>query len=460
MENSGIATILPDLRALLGSRITTSASEREHHSHGESYHRSPPPDAVCYPESTEDVVAIVKLCARHRVPLIPFGAGSSLEGHVDAVRGGISMDMRLMNKILAVNADDLDATVQAGVTRKTLNAHLRDKGLFFSVDPGADASVGGMAATRASGTTAVRYGTMRENVVSMTVVTPDGEVVRTARRARKSAAGYNLTNLFVGSEGTLGVIVEVTVRLHGIPEAVGAAVCPFPTIEAAIRTVVDTIQMGIPIAKVEYIDEQTIQLVNETGGTRYAVTPTLFLEFSGSAAQVAEQTASVRAIAEENGALSWQDARDADERAKLWHARAMFHLAGKAKIPNGSMMGLDVCVPISRLPECVHRAHAITRGMPFIVTMLGHVGDGNLHLGVILDPTDAEHMRLARQLNEEIVSVAIDLDGTCTGEHGIGTGKIKYMRREHGNAIGVMQKIKAALDPLGIMNPGKVLPKD
>ena len=421
-------------------------------------HPVAPPDAVCFPRTTEEVSEVVKLCARFRVPIVPFGTGTSLEGHVAALHGGIAIATREMNGIVEVHADDLDATVEAGVTRKQLNSHLRDTGLFFPIDPGADASIGGMTATRASGTNAVRYGTMRENVVALTVVLADGRIVRTASRAKKSSAGYDLTRLFVGSEGTLGVITEVTVRLYGIPEATSAAICSFPDVGAAVRTAIETIQSGVPIARVELMDAKAMHAANRYAKLDYPETPTLLFEFTGTPRGVEEQSAAVRDLAEGNGGSNWRVASGADERAKLWQVRHDMHYATLAMRPGAKAMGTDVCVPISRLAECIDETTADIATASIYVNCVGHVGDGNFHLGMLLDMTDKAELDEAYGINERVVARALRLGGTCTGEHGVGYGKTKYMAAEHGAALDVMRSLKATLDPLGIMNPGKVLP--
>jgi D-lactate dehydrogenase (cytochrome) len=448
------------LRELLGERCSTASADRDHHGHGESYHPTRAPDAVCYPVSTEEVSTIVRLCAQWRTPVVPFGAGTSLEGHVAALSGGVSIDLTRMNAILAVHPEDLDATVQAGVTRKQLNAHLRDTGLFFPVDPGADATLGGMAATRASGTNAVRYGTMRENVIALTVVLADGRVIRTASRARKSSAGYDLTRLFVGSEGTLGVITDVTVRLYGIPEAVSVAVCPFPDADAAIRTAIETVQSGVPVARMEFVDDHTVLAVNRHAGLSLHALPTLFFEFHGTPRGVEEQSAQVRDIASSNGASGWQWATDPVERNRLWQARHDTHYATLAMRPGAKILATDVCVPISRLAECIRETRADTERASFFVSTLGHVGDGNFHLALLIDMDSTAEFQEAEAINIRVVERAIRLGGTCTGEHGVGYGKTRYLRAEHGEALSLMQTLKQAFDPLCIMNPGKILPPD
>jgi D-lactate dehydrogenase (cytochrome) len=429
----------------------------EQHGKDESYHTSHAPDAVAFVHSTEEVSAIVSLCAEHRTPVIAFGTGTSLEGHVAALKGGICIDLSQMNQVLRVGAEDLDATVEAGVTRKQLNEYLRDTGLFFPIDPGADASIGGMAATRASGTNAVRYGTMRENVLSLTVVLADGRVIRTARRARKSAAGYDLTRLFVGSEGTLGVITEVTVRLYGIPEAISAAVCAFPTIAAAVDTVILTIQSGVPVARIELLDEAQIDAINKYSKLDHRVAPTLFFEFHGTPVGVAEQVDTVKAIAAEHGGNDFRWATSPEERSKLWQARHDAYYAALALRPGSKGWPTDVCVPISRLAECIAETKRDLALSSIPSALAGHVGDGNFHLIFMIDPQSQEEIAEASRINDRMVARALEMDGTCTGEHGIGYGKIDFLSAEHGEAISVMRSIKQALDPNDIMNPGKIV---
>ena len=400
---------------------------------------------------------IVSLCAEYRTPVIAFGTGTSLEGHVAALRGGVCIDLSQMNRILRVNAEDLDVTVEAGVTRKQLNEYLRDTGLFFPIDPGADASLGGMAATRASGTNAVRYGTMRENVLSLTVVLADGRVIRTARRARKSAAGYDLTRLFVGSEGTLGVITEVTVRLYGIPEAISAAVCAFPTIAAAVDTVILTIQSGVPVARIELLDEAQIDAINKYSKLDHRIAPTLFFEFHGTTAGVAEQVDTVKAIAAEHGGDDFRWATNSEERSRLWQARHDAYYAALALRPGSKGWPTDVCVPISRLAECIAETKRDLAQSSIPSALAGHVGDGNFHLIFMIDPQSRKEIAEASRLNDRMVSRALAMEGTCTGEHGIGYGKIDFLSAEHGEAVSVMRSIKQALDPNDIMNPGKIV---
>jgi len=451
------AALLAALRQRLGDRLSTSAAVCAQHGKDESYHTPHAPDAVAFARSTEEVAEIVRLCAEHKTPVIAFGTGTSLEGHVAALRGGVCIDLSQMKQILRVNAEDLDATVEAGVTRKQLNEYLRDTGLFFPIDPGADASLGGMAATRASGTNAVRYGTMRENVLSLTVVLADGRVIRTARRARKSAAGYDLTRLFVGSEGTLGVITEVTVRLYGIPEAISSAVCAFPTIAAAVDTVILTIQSGVPVARIELLDEAQIDAINKYSKLDHRVAPTLFFEFHGSAAGVAEQVDTVKAIAAEHGGDDFRWATSPEQRSKLWQARHDAYYAALALRPGSKGWPTDVCVPISRLAECIAETKRDLAQSTIPVALAGHVGDGNFHLIFMIDPQSQEEIAEAGRLNDRMVARALEMEGTCTGEHGIGYGKIDFLPSEHGEAISVMRSIKQALDPNDIMNPGKIV---
>jgi D-lactate dehydrogenase (cytochrome) len=450
-------SLLAGLRQLLGERLSTSAAVCAQHGKDESYHRAAAPDAVAFTQTTEEVAAIVKLCAAHGTPVIAFGTGTSLEGHVAALAGGVSVDLTQMNHIVRVNGEDLDATVEAGVTRKQLNEHLRDTGLFFPIDPGADASLGGMAATRASGTNAVRYGTMRENVLSLTVVLADGRVIRTARRARKSAAGYDLTRLFVGSEGTLGIITELTVRLFGIPEAISAAVCAFPTLEAAVDSVILTIQSGVPVARIELLDESQVAAINKYSKLDHKVAPTLFFEFHGTPAGVAEQSETVKAIAAEHGGDDFRWATTPEARSKLWQARHDAYYAALALRPGSKGWATDVCVPISRLAECIRETKQDLSQSSIPSALVGHVGDGNFHLVFMIDPNQPEEIAEASRLNDRMVARALSMDGTCTGEHGVGYGKMDFLIAEHGEAVSVMRMIKKALDPLNIMNPGKIV---
>jgi D-lactate dehydrogenase (cytochrome) len=446
------------LRDLLGSRVSDAAAVREHHSHGESYHPAALPDLVCFPATTAEVAAIVAISRRTGLPIVPFGAGTSLEGHVHALRGGITISLRDMNRIVRVSAEDLDVTVEAGTTRLQLTRALRETGLMFPIDPGADATIGGMAATRASGTTAVRYGTMRENVLALTVVLPDGRVIRTGTRARKSAAGYDLTRLFVGSEGTLGVITEVTLRLHPVPEAISAAVCAFDTIDGAVDTVIATIQLGVPVARIEILDDVQMEAINRYARATYRAAPTLFFEFhSDSGSHVAEQAAAVQALAAERGGHDFAWAVRQEDRDRLWQARHNAHYAGLALRPGCRSWATDVCVPISRLADCVRETKADHTAAPFPVCLVGHAGDGNFHLMYLLDPSSASELEAARRLNERLVTRALAMGGTCTGEHGVGYGKMKFLEAEHGEALDVMRAIKRALDPDDRMNPGKIV---
>ena len=452
-----VGTAVGVLEQRLGERVSTSAAVRERHGRDESHHTAHAPDAVAFPRSTEEVAEIVRVCAGYGTPVIPFGVGTSLEGHVAALRGGVCIDLGEMNEIVRVSAGDMDATVQAGVRRKQLNEHLRDTGLFFPIDPGADATIGGMTATRASGTNAVRYGTMRDNVLALTVVTADGRVVRTARRARKSAAGYDLTRVFVGSEGTLGVITEITLRLYGIPEAVSAAVCSFPGIEGAVDTVIETIQMGIPVARIELLDELQMEACNRYSDLEYPVAPTLFLEFHGSEAGVAEQAETVQTLAAGNGAGDFQWATRTEDRNRLWQARHDAAYAALALRPGAGMWATDVCVPISRLAECIRETKEDLAESFLMAPLVGHVGDGNFHLVFLFDPEDERERAEVERLNERLVSRSLAFDGTCTGEHGVGYGKLDVLAAEHGEAVSLMRDIKKALDPGNIMNPGKIV---
>jgi D-lactate dehydrogenase (cytochrome) len=456
--SAGTIDAIRDLKALLGARASDAAAVREHHSKGESYHAPAAPDVVCFPASTEEVVEIVRISQRFGVPVVPFGAGSSLEGHVQALRGGITIDLRDMNRVLRVSAEDLDATVQAGVTRLQLTKSLRNTGLDFPIDPGADATIGGMAATRASGTTAVRYGTMRENVLGLTVVLADARVINTGTRARKSSAGYDLTRLFVGSEGTLGVITEVTVRLHPVPESVSAAVCSFESIKGAVDTVIATIQLGVPVARIELLDDRQVDAVNRYSKTDYPVMSALLFEFHGdSDRHVQDQAQSVEAIAREHGGRGFAWATRLEDRDRLWQARHHAFYAALALRPGAQAWTTDVCVPISRLAECVVETKADHAAVPFPVCLVGHAGDGNFHLIYMLDSRSASELDEARRLNDRMITRALALGGTCSGEHGVGFGKMKYLAAEHGEGLEVMRALKRALDPDNRMNPGKIV---
>jgi D-lactate dehydrogenase (cytochrome) len=455
---SAIAAATGELKQLLGSRCSDTEAVREHHSHGESYHPSAAPDVVCFPATTAEVVEIVGISARYQLPVIPFGAGTSLEGHVQALSGGITIDLREMNRVLRIGAEDLDVTVEAGVTRLQLAKALRNTGLMFPVDPGADATIGGMAATRASGTTAVRYGTMRENVLGLKVVLADGRVISTGTRARKSAAGYDLTRLFVGSEGTLGVITEVTLRLHPLPEAVSAALCSFDTLRGAVDTVIATIQLGVPVARIELLDDVHMDALNRYSKTNYPVASTLLFEFHGdNQRHVTEQSETVQALAAERGGRGFEWATQLEDRERLWQARHNAHYAALALRPGCRSWAGDVCVPISRLADCIIETKQDHENAPFPVCMVSHAGDGNFHLVYLLDPASTTELEEARRLNARMVARALAMDGTCTGEHGVGSGKMKSLVAEHGEGVAVMRDIKRALDPDDRMNPGKVV---
>ncbi|MDM7947652.1 FAD-binding oxidoreductase [Oceanibaculum nanhaiense] len=457
-NDAHIAEAIAELKALLGDRLSTAQAVLEQHGKDESYHPVMAPDAVAFAESTEEVAAIVKICAAHKVPMIPFGTGTSLEGGVAALQGGVTIDISHMNRILEVNAADMDCRVQAGVTRKQLNEHLRDTGLFFPIDPGADASLGGMAATRASGTNAVRYGTMRENVLSLTVVTADGRIIKTARRSKKSAAGYDLTRLFVGSEGTLGIITEVAVRLYGVPEQISSAVCAFPDMEGAVNSVILIIQSGIPVARIELLDEvQMGACIAYSKLEGYQAAPTLFFEFHGTEAGVAEQVEMVKAIAADFGGADFKWATKSEDRTALWEARHKAYYAALALRPGAKGWPTDVCVPISRLAECILETKKDIAASGMLAPLVGHVGDGNFHLVYVIDPDKPEELEQAKALNDRMVMRALAMEGTCTGEHGIGYGKMDFLVAEAGEAVSVMRQIKLALDPDNLMNPGKII---
>jgi len=444
------------IRARWPDQVSTAEAVRGHHAHNFTWLKPQLPDAVFFAASTDDVVAVVQLCAAARVPIVPFGTGTSLEGQINAPRGGLSLDLSRLNAILAVHAEDLTCTVQAGVTRKRLNDHLRDQGLFFPVDPGADASLGGMAATRASGTNAVRYGTMRDNVLSLTAVLADGQTIRTARRARKSAAGYDLTRLLVGSEGTLGVITELTLRLHGIPESIAAAVCPFATLAGACTAAIAAIQSGLPLARVELLDELQIRACNLYSKVTLTEAPTLFVEFHGSDSTVAAQTAMFEAIARDNGGGDFQWSTRPEERSKLWQARHDAAYSCLMLRPGAQVTPTDVCVPVSRLAECVTETKRDLAESGLFGPILGHVGDGNFHVAVLFDGNDPNDVARMKGFCHRLALRAIAMDGTCTGEHGVGQGKMDYLDAEFGPALEVMRQIKHTLDPHNIMNPGKI----
>ncbi|MDR7097223.1 FAD-binding oxidoreductase [Hydrogenophaga laconesensis] len=451
------AEFLAELQVRFGAQCSTALVVREQHGRDESVYEVPPPVAVVFAESTQDVADAVALAARHRVPVIPFGVGSSLEGHLLAVQGGISIDVSRMNKVLSINAEDLTVTVQPGVTRKALNEAVKSEGLFFPIDPGADASIGGMSATRASGTNAVRYGTMRENVLALEVVTARGEVIRTGTRAKKSSAGYDLTRLMVGSEGTLGVMTEITLKLYPLPEAISAATCSFPTIEAAVRTVIQVIQLGVPIARCELIDHNTVRMVNAHSKLGLREENMLLMEFHGSPASVKEQAETVQEIAREFGGNAFEWAVTPEERTRLWTARHNAYFAAIQSKPGCRAISTDTCVPISRLADCLldSVSEADAAGLPYF--LVGHVGDGNFHFGYLIDPNKPEEHTLAEELNHKLVARALSLEGTCTGEHGVGLHKMDFLVTEAGaGAVDMMRTIKRALDPDNIMNPGKI----
>jgi D-lactate dehydrogenase (cytochrome) len=449
--------LVQQLRDRFGERFSTAQAVREHHGRDESPFPVTPPDAVVFAQSTQDVVDAVKACHAHRFPIIAYGAGSSLEGHLLAVQGGLTIDLSQMNRMVAVHPEDLNCTVQAGVTRKQLNNEIKDTGLFFPIDPGADASIGGMSATRASGTNAVRYGTMRENVLGLTVVTAEGKVIRTGGRAKKSSAGYDLTRLFVGSEGTLGIITEVTVKLYPVPEAMSAAVCNFSTLRDAVDTVIESIQLGVPVARSEFLDAMTIRALNAHSHTSLREAPTLFFEFHGSESSVRDQAAIVQEIATAKGGQDFEWATQPEDRTRLWNARHNAYFACLQLRPGCRAISTDTCVPISRLTESITGARAILDTANFPTAILGHVGDGNFHAVLLIDPNDSQEVADAERLNDEIVRLAIAMDGTCTGEHGIGLHKIGFLVEEAGeDAIDLMRGIKRTFDPFGILNPGKI----
>ncbi len=454
-------TVISALAARYGNRLATGQTMRAQHAHTTTWIDNQPPDAVLFPQSAEEVQEVVRLCAAHRVPVIAFGAGTSLEGQVNAPRGGICLDFRDMNRILAVHPEDLDCVIEPGVTRKQLNEHLRDQGVFFPIDPGADASLGGMAATRASGTNAVRYGTMKDNVLALKVVLANGEVMSTARRAKKSSAGYDLTRMMIGSEGTLGIITELTLRLAGIPEAISSGVCPFPSVEAACNATILTIQSGIPVARIELLDALQVRACNAYSKLTLPETPMLFLEFHGTEASVAEQSQRFGEIAKELGGGPFDWATRAEDRTRLWQARHDAYWAARGLRPGATALATDVCVPISRLAECVTQSQRDVEASRLVAPVVGHVGDGNFHLSMMVDLNDDDEVRRAKALLERLAERALAMDGTCTGEHGVGQGKIKYLKAEHGEAaLNAMRAIKRALDPLDIMNPGKIFSLD
>ena len=457
-DQKAVERAISALAAKFGNRLVTSQAVREQHGNILTWIENQPPDAVVFPQSAEDVQDAVRICVQHKVPVIPYGTGTSLEGHINAPRGGVTLDFRDMNRILAVHAEDLDCVVEPGVTRKQLNEYLRDQGLFFPIDPGADASIGGMTATRASGTNAVRYGTMKDNVLALKVVLANGEIIQTSRRAKKSAAGYDLTRLFVGSEGTLGVITEVTVKLHGIPEAISGGICPFPSVEACCNAAIMTIQSGIPVARIELLDALQVRAVNLYSKLTLRETPMLFLEFHGTEGSVAEQSERFGEIADELGGGPFEWTVRPEERTRLWEARHNAAFSTFTLRPGASMIPTDVCVPISRLAECVTETQRDIAENNLIAPIVGHVGDGNFHLTLLVDMQNPDEIKVAKAFNERLVERALAMDGTCTGEHGVGQGKMKYLLSEHGApALEAMRAIKQALDPLNIMNPGKIV---
>ena len=457
-DPKAIAQVKAALAAKFGNRLVTSLAVRQQHANTITWIENQPPDAVVYPQSTEEVQDIVRICSSHRVPVIPFGTGTSLEGHVNAPFGGVSIDFRDMNQVLAVHPEDLDCVIQPGLTRKALNEYLRDQGVFFPIDLGADASLGGMASTRASGTNAVRYGTMKDNVLALKVVLANGEVMSTARRAKKTSAGYDLTRLIVGAEGTLGIITELTLRLSGIPEAISGGICPFPSVDACCKAAIQTIQTGIPVARIELLDALQVRAVNLYSKLTLRETPMLFLEFHGTEGSVAEQSERFGEIAEELGGGPFEWTLRPEERTKLWEARHNAAFSTFTLRPGSSMIPTDVCVPISRLAECVAETQADIAESGLIAPIVGHVGDGNFHLTLLVDMNDPEEIKVAKAFNERLVQRALAMDGTCTGEHGVGQGKMKYLEAEHGlPALEAMRAVKRALDPDGIMNPGKIV---
>jgi D-lactate dehydrogenase (cytochrome) len=457
-ERKAVAAVIAALAAQFGNRLVTSQAVREQHANTTTWIENQPPDAVVLPQTTADVQQIVRLCAAERVPVIPFGTGTSLEGQINAPRGGISLDFRDMSRVLAVHAEDLDCVVEPGITRKQLNDYLHDQGVFFPLDPGADASLGGMAATRCSGTNAVRYGTMKDNVLALKVVLANGEVMSTARRAKKSSAGYDLTRLMIGSEGTLGVITELTLRLAGIPEAISSGICPFPTVDAACNASILTIQSGIPVARIELLDAPQVRACNLYSKLTLPEVPMLFLEFHGTAAGVAEQAERFGEIARDLGGGPFESATRTEDRTRLWQARHDAYWAARGLRPGAQAVASDVCVPISRLAECVRETQRDVEQSRLLAPILGHVGDGNFHLSLMVDLNDDDEVKRAKALLERLVERALAMDGTCTGEHGVGQGKMKYLAAEHGEpALEAMRALKRALDPLDIMNPGKIV---
>ena len=457
MTNRQHKDSLSKLTDAFGSHLVTTRAVCEQHGNDESFHQSYAPDAVLFANNKSDVIQAVSICNTYHTPVIAYGTGTSLEGHVAALKGGLCIDVSRMNQILKVHQEDSDCVVQPGVRRIQLNDYLRDTGLFFPIDPGADASIGGMVSTRASGTNAVRYGTMRDNVLSLEVVLPNGKIINSARRAKKSSAGYDLTSLLIGAEGTLGIITEVTLKLYGIPEKIASAVCTFPSVDDAVNTTITTIQSGIPIARIELMDEKSIEAINAYSKTELEIAPTLFMEFHGSNQSVEEQTQSTQAISESFGGSNFKWTTNTEERNKLWQARHDAAYACKALRKNCEFMATDVCVPISRLAECITQTQKDIKDSDLLAPILGHVGDGNFHLALVVDPNDTDEVNRADALHKRMVHRALAMDGTCTGEHGIGYGKIQYLESELGEATEVMKLIKQSLDPNNIMNPGKII---
>ncbi|WP_111786507.1 FAD-linked oxidase C-terminal domain-containing protein [Brucella pituitosa] len=456
-NEEGIAAAVAILKQRFGERAQTGQAIREQHGHTTTYVPTQAPDIVIFAQNTQDVQDVVRTCAEHKVPVIAFGAGSSLEGQVNAPAGGVSIDLTQMNRVLAVHAEDLDCVIEPGITRRELNEYLRDTGLFFPIDPGANATLGGMASTRASGTNAVRYGTMRENVLALKAVMPDGRLIETSKRVKKTAAGYDLTRLLIGSEGTLGIITELTLKLQGIPQAVSGGICPFPDVESACRAVIETIQMGIPVARIELVNKLQMEALILHSKLPYEAQPYLFVEFHGTETGVAEQAEIFGEIAAENGGGEFRWTNDPEERDRLWRARHDAYLASFLLRPGAKGVSTDVCVPISRLADCIAETEKDLAESGLIAPVVGHVGDGNFHLLLLLDTDDASEMVRAEEFMDRLVKRALAMEGTCTGEHGIGQGKMKYLAMELGEATDYMRMIKKAIDPDNIMNPGKIL---
>ena len=456
-NEEGIAAAVAILKQRFGERAQTGQAIREQHGHTTTYVPTQAPDIVIFAQTTQDVQDVVHICAEHKVPVIAFGAGSSLEGQVNAPAGGVSIDLTGMNRVLAVHAEDLDCVIEPGITRRELNEYLRDTGLFFPIDPGANATLGGMASTRASGTNAVRYGTMRENVMALKAVMPDGRLIETSKRVKKTAAGYDLTRLLIGSEGTLGIITELTLKLQGIPQAVSGGICPFPDVESACRAVIETIQMGIPVARIELVNKLQMEALILHSKLPYEAHPYLFVEFHGTETGVAEQAEIFGEIAAENGGGEFRWTKDPEERDRLWRARHDAYLASFLLRPGAKGVSTDVCVPISRLADCIAETEKDLAESGLIAPVVGHVGDGNFHLLLLLDTDDAAEMARAEEFMDRLVKRALAMEGTCTGEHGIGQGKMKYLPMELGEATDYMRMIKKSLDPDNIMNPGKIL---